>query len=144
MNLTGKMEPCDTFFGVCLRRFRAGPPRVAIILTAIWLIGCVWYVSNNIGWAALWTFLPHELGGFCAGVFAPPAFVWILVAYIRRSADFTETAGHIRQGMSRLTCADEESSDRVEAISEALTKQAAALTAATDRAAEQAQQCATF
>ena len=46
--------------------------------------------------------------------------------------------------MSRLTCADEESSDRVEAISEALTKQAAALTAATDRAAEQAQQCATF
>ena len=84
--------------------------------------------------------MPHELGGFCAGVFAPPAFVWILVVYIRRSADFTETAGHIRQGMSRLTYADEESSDRVEAISEALTKRAAALTAATDRAAKQAQQ----
>ena len=39
-----------------------------------------------------------------------------------------------------MTYADEESSDRVEAISEALTKRAAALTAATDRAAKQAQQ----
>ena len=29
--------------------FSRRPTGVAIILTAIWLIGCVWYVSNNIG-----------------------------------------------------------------------------------------------
>ena len=114
------------------------PAGAALVLTILWLVGCAWYVSANIGWEALSTFLPHELGAFCAGVFAPPAFLWLLVAYLRRGADFDEAAGQIRQGMSRLTYPVDEATDRVESISEALSRQADMLSAATDKAAEQA------
>ena len=121
-------------FSSFLRR----PAGAALVLTILWLVGCAWYVSANIGWEALSTFLPHELGAFCAGVFAPPAFLWLLVAYLRRGADFDEAAGQIRQGMSRLTYPVDEATDRVESISEALSRQADMLSAATDKAAEQA------
>ncbi len=119
--------------------FSRRPATATIVLTIVWLAVCVWCVSARIGWGALGTFLPHELGGFFAGVFAPPAFLWLLVAYLRRSADFNETAGQIRKGMSRLTYPADESADRVEVISEALARQADMLSAATERAAEQAQ-----
>lgn len=119
--------------------FTRRPAGAAVAITLLWLVLCVWYVSTRIGWGALGTFLPHELGGFFAGIFAPPAFFWLLVAYLRRSADFTETAGHIRQGMSRLTYPADEAADRVEVISEALSRQADMLSTATERAAEQAQ-----
>ncbi len=114
------------------------PAGAALVLTILWLVGCAWYVSANIGWEALSTFLPHELGTFCAGVFASPAFLWLLVAYLRRGADFDEAVGQIRQGMSRLTYPVDEATDRVESISEALSRQADMLSAATDKAAEQA------
>ena len=73
--------------------FLRRPAGAALVLTILWLVGCAWYVSANIGGEALSTFLPHELGAFCAGVFAPPAFLWLLVAYLRRGADFDEAAG---------------------------------------------------
>jgi len=60
--------------------FTCRPAGAAIALTLVWLVACVWYVTANICWDALGLFLPHEIGGFFAGVFAPPAFVWLLVA----------------------------------------------------------------
>jgi hypothetical protein len=118
--------------------FLRRPAGVALAITILWLIGCAWYISTNIGWASFGTFLPHEIGAFCAGVFAPPAFLWMLVAYMRRGADFDEAAGQIRQGMSRLTYPADDATDRVESISEALGRQADMLSTATEKAAEQA------
>ena len=49
--------------------FTRRPAGAAVAITFLWLLLCVWYVSTRIGWGALGTFLPHELGGFFAGIF---------------------------------------------------------------------------
>lgn len=53
------------------------PAGAALAITILWLIGCAWYISANIGWASFGAFLPHEIGAFCAGVFAPRPYAGI-------------------------------------------------------------------
>ena len=63
------------------------PTYVGAGISFLWLALCAFYVSENVGWAAIWDFLPNEIGVFLAGVFAPLAFVWLALAYIGRSGD---------------------------------------------------------
>jgi hypothetical protein len=81
----------------------------------------------------LGSFLLHELGAFCANVFAPPKLLWLLANYLRRGADFGEAVEQIRQDMSRLTYPVYKSTDRIESIGEAFSRQADRLTTTTKK-----------
>lgn len=50
-------------------------------LSALWLLLCADYIGEQIGWDNLFGLLPHELGIFIAGVFAPLAFLWLVLLY---------------------------------------------------------------
>lgn len=52
-----------------------------LLLTAAWLVVCAYYVDVYIGWDNLLILLPHEIGAFFAGAFAPLAFFWIVLLY---------------------------------------------------------------
>ncbi len=49
---------------------------VGAAFSVAWLAAVEFYVSALIGWDNLLFMLPHEIGGFFGGVFAPLAFVW--------------------------------------------------------------------
>ena len=57
-----------------------------LALTAGWLGACAYYVATYVGWSDLLSLLPHELGGFVAGAFAPLAFLWFALVYLGTGA----------------------------------------------------------
>jgi hypothetical protein len=74
--------------------------RVRLVYLDEYRLGVVWHV-----------FTARNRRVLCRR-FCPPAFLWMLVAYMRRGADFDEAAGQIRQGMSRLTYPADDATDR--------------------------------
>ncbi|MCZ6743641.1 MAG: hypothetical protein O7D31_03015, partial [Alphaproteobacteria bacterium] len=50
-------------------------------MTAAWLVVCAYHVDLYIGWDNLLVLLPHEIGAFFAGAFAPLAFLWLVLLY---------------------------------------------------------------
>ncbi len=52
-----------------------------LLLTAAWLVLCAYYVDFYIGWDNLLLLLPHEIGAFFTGAFAPLAFLWLVLLY---------------------------------------------------------------
>lgn len=52
-----------------------------LLLTAAWLVLCAYYVDFYVGWDNLLLLLPHEIGAFFAGAFAPLAFLWLVLLY---------------------------------------------------------------
>lgn len=111
----------------------------AVIASGGWLTICVVYVSRFIGWESLQTFLPHEIGAFTTGVFAPLVLLWVAVALRGRSADIAHTSADLRRGLQRLAFPGNLDDDRVRVLSENLRQHAEALSAASRQAATQAQ-----
>lgn len=56
-------------------------------LTAGWFMLAGYYVQDTMGVASLVTQQPHILGGFLAGILAPVALLWMILAYIQRGSD---------------------------------------------------------
>jgi len=55
---------------------------IAVLLTALWCV-LVWhYVEREVGWDNLFFMLPTEIALFFGAVAVPPAFVWLIVAYV--------------------------------------------------------------
>ncbi|HSR54818.1 MAG TPA: hypothetical protein VLN73_01155, partial [Alphaproteobacteria bacterium] len=52
------------------------------LASAAWLGAVASYLTREVGWDNLFYMLPHELGAFFAGVFAPLAFLWLALIYV--------------------------------------------------------------
>ncbi|MEH6402593.1 MAG: hypothetical protein V7750_04425 [Sneathiella sp.] len=58
-----------------------------VAVTFLWIGSVAFYIEQNIGFPNLWRMLPHEIGAFFAGAFAPLAFLWLLFVYFKRGVD---------------------------------------------------------
>ncbi len=70
-----------------------------LFLSAAWFTLCINYIFNSMGMANLFAQQPHILGGFLAGVLAPVALLWMIIAFIQRGADINRYSRTLRREM---------------------------------------------
>jgi hypothetical protein len=90
---------------------------LALAASAIWILVASLYVDGRIGWSNLIGLHPSELASLLAGVFAPLAVLWLVLAYLRQGSAQRELAQALRilhkQSMKSL--------EQTETFSRALT-----------------------
>ncbi|NCC22116.1 MAG: hypothetical protein EOM26_06600 [Alphaproteobacteria bacterium] len=96
------------------------------VLSISWVSYCVFY---TIGSAEPFPLRPDLLGGFLAGVMAPPAIFWLIVSQIQRAADVHLYAESLRKELHSLIFPSEERSRIISKDIEMLCRQAAELSA---------------
>ena len=63
-----------------------------ILVSTLWFVISVWYVSDNFGWGNLTQSLPHEMAVVILGIFLPIAALWLfLLIFLRRDSSHPDT-----------------------------------------------------
>ncbi|MBF0356914.1 MAG: hypothetical protein HQL43_16940, partial [Alphaproteobacteria bacterium] len=70
---------------------------LSVLTSGAWLLGAAGYVDGHIGWENLAHQHPSELAALMAGVFAPLALLWLLVAYFRQASAQRQLAFALKQ-----------------------------------------------
>jgi len=78
-------------------------------VTVLWMIFVGSYVGVEIGWENLFIFLPHELGGFVIGAVTPPAFLWLVIAFLFRESEITAQSAALLRALRDITEPNDES-----------------------------------
>ncbi|SOD97195.1 hypothetical protein SAMN05421508_106319 [Caenispirillum bisanense] len=112
---------------------------VALVLTALWLGWCGWYVTETIGWVRVPTLAPEVFGGLASGALVPVALLWMVVAVLDRGRAMRREAELLREHLARLTYPDGAAKERVTAVTAALRQQVDLLNAASRQAVERAE-----
>ena len=73
-------------------RKRAAYTIIGLAVSACWLTLVTIYINDEIGWDNLVLMLPHEIGFTLSGVFAPLAFVWLVLLYLGTRREVSEAA----------------------------------------------------
>ena len=99
---------------------------ISAALTALWLGFCL---------AALFTMpalepTPQSVGAFLAGMLAPPALLWLIVATLNRQADVSLYASSLRAELQSLLFPSEETASVINQDVERLCRQAAEIAGA--------------
>ncbi len=102
----------------------------AMILTATWIGICGSYVFTNVGWQTMAAQQPHLLGGFIAGILAPVALLWVILAFVQRGSDIHMYAEALRGELQSMIFPSEERSQVIHKDIEELVRQAAELSTA--------------
>lgn len=103
---------------------------VAIFASAVWIGLCASYITNDMGWSTLALQQPHLLGGFIAGILAPVAIIWMILAFAQRSSDIHMYAEALRGELQAMIFPSEERSQVIHKDIEELVRQAAELSTA--------------
>jgi len=98
-------------------------------VTVFWLAACARYIENALGWPALLTLPPHDLGLLAAGATAPLAFVWLVLLYLVRGFTAGDDVRALRARIEALTYPAEGSAARVREITKSLKEQSTDLSA---------------
>ncbi|MEM8916397.1 MAG: hypothetical protein AAGC83_11195, partial [Pseudomonadota bacterium] len=109
---------------------------IGIVASAAWAIICVLYAQASLGWNNLLALLPHELGGFLAGVAAPIALLWMILAYAQRAADVRDITEPLQRQLDDIIQQDAESDRRLRGFSRAMRAQSDLLVKTLDEADE--------
>ena len=75
-----------------------------LLVTVSWLVLSFWYVEETVGFEGMLLLLPNEVGQFIIGVFAPIAFLWLILGFFhvaQRLRRLEDTMWH-RQPVPRL------------------------------------------
>ena len=107
---------------------------VGIAASVLWLWLAADYIGEQIGWDNLFFLLPHEIAIFVAGVFAPLAFLWLVLLYLAVGRRLAVTRDLLAARLDALTYPAEDAETRVAQVSAALRAQAQDLSAASDAA----------
>lgn len=102
-----------------------------VIISAIWLVGAALYVQRTVGWNNVSALMPHELGGFLAGILTPIALFWMIAAFVLRSMDVKLYADALREEIQAMIFPSEEANRRVNNDIERLMRQTAEMSKAT-------------
>ena len=100
-----------------------------VVLTCVWVGLSAYYVHTNMGWGELLSQQPHILGGFFAGILAPLALIWMILAYVQRGSDIHMYADALRAELQAMIFPSESRSQVIHEDIEALCQQAAELSA---------------
>jgi len=101
-----------------------------------WLAAIVLYAERNIGWSNILQMLPHEIGAFLAGAFAPLAFLWLLGAFAKRGLDNKLHANALDALIRELGYPSPEAEARVASLTMTLRRHAREVQSETENAAE--------
>lgn len=101
------------------------------ILSTMWLAAAVVYVHNAVGWKNIAGLMPHEIGGFLAGLLAPVALFWMMLTFWLRSVDVKLYAETLRDEIQGMIFPSEEAERRVNNDIDRLMKQTAEMSRAT-------------
>lgn len=107
-----------------------------VLISLMWLTGAALYVQRTIGWNNVSSLMPHELGGFMAGILSPVALFWMVAAFILRSNDVKMYAEALRGEIQRMIFPSAEAERRVNNDIERLIRQTAEMSRATKMAME--------
>lgn len=102
-----------------------------VIISAIWLTGAALYVQRTVGWSNVSQLMPHELGGFLAGILTPIALFWMIAAFILRSNDVKLYADALREEIQAMIFPSDEANRRVNNDIERLIRQTSEMSKAT-------------
>jgi DNA repair exonuclease SbcCD ATPase subunit len=109
-------------------------------LSAMWLAAAVVYVHNSVGWQNITTLMPHEIGGFLAGLLTPVALFWMVLTFWLRSVDVKLYADALRHEIQAMIFPSEEAEKRVNNDIDRLMRQTAEMSRATRTAITTLQQ----
>ncbi len=70
--------------------------RVAFVATAFWFALAAYYIATEIGWAQFRHLPADTIGTFLEGVFAPLAFLWLVVGYFLQQAEIHQNTEALR------------------------------------------------
>ncbi|MBT7526780.1 MAG: hypothetical protein HN658_05730, partial [Rhodospirillales bacterium] len=93
-----------------------------IVVTIAWCGTVGFYITTQIGWDALAFLLPHELGAFSAGVFAPLAFLWLMLVYLAGRARVTDVAVALEKRLDQLIYPADEADQRIKEVVDTLER----------------------
>src|SRR5215510_10703980 len=96
----------------------------AAVASAAWLLVVAIYIQTQYGWESVAQLLPHELGAGIAGVAAPLAFLWLVVAFVERGRELrrqVDLLGHQLDGLIYQPASD---SARYQSVAQGLREQA--------------------
>lgn len=93
---------------------------LSLSLSGAWLFAAATYVDGHIGWENFGHQHPSELAALLAGVFAPLALLWLLVAYFRQASAQNQLAYALKQ----LHWQTRKSSEQTETIVRQLSENA--------------------
>ena len=105
---------------------------VGLLVTAVWLGACAYYVETFVGWSGLQRLLPHELAMGVAGACLPPTLLWLVLVYFLRGQLVNEDVTKLLRHFDAMVYPDDEAKTRVQQIGETLKAQANELTETTD------------
>ncbi len=76
---------------------------VGAALTGIWFLVAAIYAQFYMGLGEIFTQQPHIIGGFLAGVLAPVALLWMIIAHIQRGDEVRQYAVALRNELRTLS-----------------------------------------
>ena len=100
-------------------------------LSAMWLAAATVYIHNIVGWQNIKNLMPHEIGGFLAGLLAPVALFWMILTFWLRSVDVKLYAEALRTEIQNMIFPSDEAERRVNNDIERLVRQTAEMSRAT-------------
>jgi len=71
--------------------------KLGVIVSVLWLGGIATYVSLGKGWAVFATMELNSFGDLCAGVFAPLAFLWLVIGYAQQGEELAHNVEALRR-----------------------------------------------
>jgi hypothetical protein len=69
---------------------------LGLVLTSLWILLGVSYISGNIGWGAFAVLPAEDLGNFLEGAFAPLAFLWLVIGYFLQQKELEQNTEALR------------------------------------------------
>ena len=100
--------------------FKDIPTLVATFLTAFWVFVAVQYFVRTGWWDNRFATSPAEFVGFISGMFLPIVIIWLLIAYLKRTARFERESKAFRAYMSQLIYPTNEGAAYTKSLTEAL------------------------
>ena len=87
-----------------------------IVLTFLWLSLVVAYVFLFVGHRSFLEMKPNEHGDFFAGVFAPIAFLWLVIGYMQQGAELRANTNALAEQAQEARHAAEQAKIQAEGI----------------------------
>jgi hypothetical protein len=91
--------------------------RISFLLTVVWLVLGLLYISTVVGWTDFARQNAPSLGGFLEGAFAPLAFLWLVVGFFLQQQQLHENTSTIREQLVLMTRSAEQAEIQSRAIS---------------------------
>src|SRR5262249_43643476 len=108
----------------------------AAVASAVWLLVVAIYIQTQYGWDSVGQLLPHELGAGLAGIAAPLAFLWLVVAFVERGRELRRQVDLLGRQLDNLIYQPAADSSRYQSVAQGLREQAKILSDAPSSAAE--------